>query len=163
MDAQMRLSSPFSVVSVVTLCPVSHRDLDFAHFSGLNPFQRLSDDRCSPRYTIPIGVHQHHYGNSSVRQVLLVSEVLVGGDQHLETGFFGSIQQVPIRQSVPPESSGLFDFMVREATAQLPGRPRYRTGCASATTRSARSSCAANSSTALTSDSDTPPNQSTNS
>ena len=39
----MRLSRPFSVVSVVTLSLASHRDGDFLHLSGLYPLKSIAD------------------------------------------------------------------------------------------------------------------------
>ena len=96
--AQMRRSSPFSLVSVVTLSLASNQDGDFPQLSALH-----LGDGCSnlfdPRPSVRPGPReQHNDGQSSACKVLLVAHVLVGGYQQLETLGFRNIQQVSIAQ-----------------------------------------------------------------
>ena len=94
-----------------------------------------------------------------VRHVLLVSDVLIGGYQDLVTGFFRSIQQVPIGQGIPSVLPGLFDVMTEKLAPQLPGRPVIKQDSHGATL--SRSSCATCSSAAFTPPiPPTPPNHS---
>ncbi len=72
-DEQMRLSNPFSVVSVVTLCLVSHRDGDFPHFSGLNPLDSGANGFRSLQGIRPGGGKQYDHGQRPMSKVLLIS------------------------------------------------------------------------------------------
>ena len=97
-DAQMRLSIPISLVSVVTLCLASHRDVDFPQLSGL----RLSDGGSNlfgPRPGVrPSPGEQRDDGQTSACEVLLVPHVPVGGYQQIVALTLRNIQQVSVAQ-----------------------------------------------------------------
>ena len=120
----MRRSSPFSLVSVVTLCLASHRDVDFPQLTGLYPLKGVADGFRLPRYARPCGVHQDDYGHSPIGQVLLVSDALIGGDQDLVSRLPQPGPARPRWTRCPSHVlAGHFDLVAEELAAQLPGRP----------------------------------------
>ena len=57
---------------------------------------------------------QHHKRQSAPRQILLISKVLVRAYHHVEAVVFGSLDQFPICEGVPPHLQGSPDFMTNE-------------------------------------------------
>jgi hypothetical protein len=49
----------------------------------------------------PLGVAKDHDGNPASFEILLVSDVLIGGEQDLESGFLGRFQQFAVAQICP--------------------------------------------------------------
>jgi hypothetical protein len=113
----MRRSSPFSLVSVVTLCLASQRYGNFPHFTGLHPLDGVADSLRSPRYAGPVSVHQDDHGYLPVGHILLVSDALVSGEQNFKTGFLGLAQQDAVGQGVPAAFSGRLDLVSEEPVA----------------------------------------------
>jgi hypothetical protein len=56
-------------------------------------------------------------------EILLVPQVLVGGDKHLESGDLGLLKEFAVRQRAPAKFQGSADIMIRKVSAQ-------RRGCA---------------------------------
>ena len=49
----------------------------------------------------PLGIPEHKNGDSPASQILLIPDVLVGGDQDLEPGGFGRDEQFAVAERVP--------------------------------------------------------------
>jgi len=49
----------------------------------------------------PLGIAQNYNSNLAAFQILLVGKIFVTCEQHLKSGFFRSIEQFTIFQSVP--------------------------------------------------------------
>jgi hypothetical protein len=47
-------------------------------------------------------ISKHHNRNSAALQILLRRHVFVGGQQYLESGLLGGLQQFAVNQPVPP-------------------------------------------------------------
>lgn len=60
--------------------------------------------------------------NPAPGQVLLVSQILVGRDQHIESGALGLIEEFAICQRAPGKLQSGADLMIREISAQWRGR-----------------------------------------
>jgi hypothetical protein len=60
---------------------------------------------------------------SSARQVLLVANVLVRGDEDVETFGLGSGEQLPVLEVVPAPLVGGLNGVVRQVIPQGHGRP----------------------------------------
>src|SRR5580658_7938378 len=58
---------------------------------------------------IPMVRHQHDEGQAPACHVLLIANVLVGGDQHVVTSLFRRLDQVTVGQPCPPEFGGGVD------------------------------------------------------
>ena len=96
------LPATFSLVSVATLCPVSHRDGNFPHFARLYPIEG-SADVFYPQFDIKPPVGKQDYDSQlSAAEVLLVPHALVGGYQQLVAFSLGTVQQIPVVQLGPP-------------------------------------------------------------
>jgi hypothetical protein len=50
----------------------------------------------------PLGVSKHHNSHPAAFKILLVSNILVGGEQDIESRFFRRLQQFAVAQSVHP-------------------------------------------------------------
>ena len=115
--SQMRRSSPFSLVSVVTLCLVSHRDGDFPHLTGLNPVQGGADI-FYPRLDIRPSVGEQDYDSQApATEVLLVPHALVGGYHYLVAFLLSAVQQIPVAQLGPPPLPGRIHGVFRKMAA----------------------------------------------
>ncbi len=63
-------------------------------------FHRGTGREC-PFCEVPVIRTQHKHGHSSAREVLLVSQFLIRGDEQIEAGSFRSCQQCPVLQPLP--------------------------------------------------------------
>jgi hypothetical protein len=57
----------------------------------------------------PLGIAQHNERNSAKRSILLVTNILVGSNQHLKAGSFGGLEQFAILEPVPTSLRSRFD------------------------------------------------------
>ena len=119
----MRRSSPFSLVSVVTLSLASNRNGDLPKLPAL----RLSDGGTNvfdPRPRIgPSPGEQHDDGQSSACEVLLAPDALVGGYQQLVAFILGNIQQVSVAQLRPPSPRRRVHSMFEKEVAERSRSP----------------------------------------
>ena len=67
--------------------------------------------------TRPTGGGQHHNGNFAARKILLITEILVGRNQHGKTGRLGLLQQITVSQCAPAKLEGRNNLMVGEVLA----------------------------------------------
>ena len=56
---------------------------------------------------------QHDERQPTTRQVLLMADILLAGDHHLETGFLGGLDQIAIREASPAYLRNSFDMEAR--------------------------------------------------
>jgi hypothetical protein len=74
-------------------------DLYFYIAGRTDAFERSSNARSGMLNTWPTGGEQHHNCQAPVRQVLLVSQVFVGGQQDFKAGLFGLGDQLAVFQA----------------------------------------------------------------
>ena len=66
----------------------------------------------------PTGCRQHNNCDLTTREVLLISEILVGRDQNGKAALFGLVQQFTVFQIVPAKLKGRRDLMGCEVLAK---------------------------------------------
>lgn len=71
----------------------------------------------------PTGCGQHNDCDLATREVLLISEILVGRNQNGKAAFFGLLQQVAVFQIVPTKLEGCRDLMGCEVLAKRDWSP----------------------------------------
>lgn len=71
----------------------------------------------------PTGGRQHHNGDRATREVLLISEILVGCDQNGKTAFFRFVQQLTVFQMIPTQLKGRRHVMGGKVLAKRNGSP----------------------------------------
>ena len=120
--AQMRRSSPFSLVSVVTLSLSSHRDGDFPHLPWLYSLEGVADILNLWLYEEPPVRAENEQCQVSAAQVLLMRHVLICGNHDFIPCFLSPIQERAIDKRCPPAFLRHVDVMTDEVTAKLPGR-----------------------------------------
>src|SRR5690348_604605 len=64
---------------------------------------------------------EHNDRDSTFREILLISNILVGGEQELESGIFGCFQQFTVVQCVPSKIFCILDCMSCEKRGQRRG------------------------------------------
>ena len=95
----------------------------FPQFAELQSLQGDADHFRVPRYERPGSVHRHDDCDLAVGHVLLVSDALVRGQQHLEPCFLGPVQQGAVVQGVPSSLDGGLHHVSEEPVTQRPGGP----------------------------------------
>ena len=91
--------------------------MNLPNLPRLYAIQGGANSLCMPRNAPPGRVHQDNDGHPPVRQILLVSDVLVGREQNIETGLLRTVQQVAVFQTVPAVLRRQFDLMADKPTA----------------------------------------------
>jgi hypothetical protein len=71
----------------------------------------------------PTRRHQHDYAEPTARQVLLVTEILVGGDERVETFGLGAGEEVTVLEVAPASFVGSLDGVARQVISQRDGSP----------------------------------------
>lgn len=66
----------------------------------------------------PAGSRQHDHRDLTTREVLLISQILVGRDQNRKAALFGFLQQFTVFQIVPTKLKGRRDLMDRKVLAK---------------------------------------------
>jgi hypothetical protein len=72
-----------------------------------DPIGVQADDR-------PSRIAEDHDCNGPGREILMVADVLVGGQKDFKGGFFRVCQEFAVVQRIPPKVFRLFDGVVRE-------------------------------------------------
>jgi len=65
----------------------------------------------------PLLVSKNHYSNLASRKILLITQVLIGGQQDFESGRFGSCQQLAVPQRAPALLRSGSDLVLLEIDA----------------------------------------------
>jgi hypothetical protein len=64
---------------------------------------------------------EYYHGNPAMRQILLILDILIGGDEYLEPGCLTGGQQIAVRQFGPTHAGGMDDIMTDEKASQTCG------------------------------------------
>ena len=64
---------------------------------------------------------EHDQGNPAMRQILLIPDVLIGGDEYLEPGRLTGGQQIAVVQLRPTHAGGMDGIMTDEKASQTCG------------------------------------------
>jgi hypothetical protein len=62
----------------------------------------------------PLRIAQHDERDCANRQILLVADIFVGGDQHIKSGVLSCLQQFAVLELVPPSLRGCLDCVFFE-------------------------------------------------
>ena len=111
--AQIGVSSPNSEVSVVTTCG-QFSDRDFANLALPDFFNSRANLVGSLLNSRPRRRHQHDDRQPSIGEVLLVTHVLVRGDDDFIAFFFGFFDEFPVFQQLPIPLRGPVHGMFRQ-------------------------------------------------
>jgi hypothetical protein len=95
--------------------------VDFCVAARHGSIDRFHDQPNMRPHTWPLLPAENHDGDFAPRKVLLISHVLIGSEQHVETIRFGGHKQFPILEPVPSLLRRSADFMSFEI-----GANRYR-------------------------------------
>jgi len=71
----------------------------------------------------PARRHQHDHAEPTARQVLLITKVLVSGDEGVETFDLGAGEEVSVLEVAPASFVGSLDGVARQVISQGDGSP----------------------------------------
>jgi hypothetical protein len=71
----------------------------------------------------PARRHQHEHAEPTARKVLLVTKVLVRGDEAVETFCLGAGEEVPVLEVAPASFVSSLDGVARQMISQWDGSP----------------------------------------
>src|SRR5580658_8340487 len=70
----------------------------------------------------PSSLTQHNNRNLAAREILLIPEILVCGNEHFEPGGLGLFEQLAVLQLLPSTGAGLCDHMAIDQKARKRSR-----------------------------------------
>jgi len=94
------------------------RNFDFNITSRCNSFNRFNDPLSIRAHLRPLLSAKDHYGNFSIFKILLILQIFVRRQNHLEPRGFRSRQQIAILECSPALLGGGADFVFNEISAK---------------------------------------------
>jgi len=88
-------------------------DLDLSQHSLRRAIDAVHDVTNNTLYSWPARRAKHDYRDTPRREVLLIPQVPISGDQNLEAVFLSRVNQLTVRQLRPAAFEGGGDFMLR--------------------------------------------------
>ena len=99
------------------------RHVDRRVTAGPGGIDGLGYSACGQPDHRPLGVPENDERNPARSQVLLVADVLVGRDNHVEARPFGRLDQIAVGEFLPSAGTRLFDDMAIEEPCQPARHP----------------------------------------